>query len=92
MLLWTVVWFVAATLLPVAPARIARLVLAVAIVLAVVWPGRLGLLSIRGADANADRIFRRVSGWLGEGGGNREAAMSFASELARETFPVKSGD
>src|SRR5258706_15941772 len=92
LLLWTVVWFGAATLLPAAPARIARLVLGVAIVLAGVWPGRLGLLSIRGAEVEADRIIRRVSGWLRKGAGNREAAMSFASELARETFPVKGGD
>lgn len=92
MFIWTVAWFGAGVLLPTASARIARSALGIAIVLAGVWPVRLGLLSIRGAEVEADRIFRRVSGWLREGGRNRVAAVSFVSELARETFPVKSGD
>jgi hypothetical protein len=92
MVFWTVAWFAAAAFLPDAPDRAARVVLAIVFGVGVFVPQRFGLLTVGGAEADADRILRRVSGWLGKESTDTQAAASLAASLSPAEFPVMEGD
>jgi len=89
---WTVAWFGAIALLEATPERVARIVLAVAMGLVLGWPGRLSLLHLRRAEAEADRLFRRVSAWLRTPQANADEAVALAASLAPGAFPVDGGE
>lgn len=88
MAIWTAVWVGSVALLPSGPDRVVRVVLAVLVGVAILWPERVALLSVRGPQAEADRIFRRVSPWLRERDPDAGAALTLASRLSRATFPA----
>jgi hypothetical protein len=92
MVAWTVAEVAVAVLLPPHLRRVIRIPLVIAVGVAILWPVRLGLWSVRGRDAEADRIFRRVLPWLRKGNGDAGEAMTLASSLAPGTFPVAAGE
>lgn len=89
---WTAIWYGAGGLLPPTMERAVRALLVLGFLAGVLWPERLGLLSVGGSEAAADRLFRRISRWLRAGGGDPETATSFAARLAPGEFPSSRND
>jgi hypothetical protein len=90
--LWTAAWYGSVALLPDAPERAVRVLLTLVFGIAFFWQERFGFFTVGGPEAEADRLFRRVSPWLREKAGDSEAALALASSLAPGTFPVTGGE
>jgi hypothetical protein len=92
MVVWTVAWFGSLALLPSGPERIVRVLLVIAVGVVILWPERLGLLSMSGHEADADRLFRRVSPWLRERNPDAAGGIALAASLSSPALPTTDGE
>jgi hypothetical protein len=91
MIVWTAAWF-GSVALRTGPEWAIRVLLVIAVAVAILWPERVGLLSIHGHEADADSLFRRVSSWLRERSTDAAAGMALAASLSSRTLAMSEGE